>query len=161
VSRDSVWTSDPTPATINAQAGVAAGSDTCARCGGSFTPRRGGSVQRFCCRSCRIEFHTAARQQAAHDIAAGRAAGSENGSPVRAACTLPECENARAPYPRVAAAGEALYDRPMRFLVEVPASTVDGLIRLGLLGSGQREDLIAILTAVKRLGRQPDVYRIA
>jgi hypothetical protein len=161
VSRDSVSTSDPAPATIDAEAGAAAGRATCARCAGSFIPRRGGSVQRFCCRSCRIEFHTAARQHAAHNIAAGRAAGSETGSRVRAACTLPERENARAPYPRVAAAGEALYDRPLGFLVEVPASTADGLIRLGLMGSGQREDLIAILTAVKRLGRQPDVCRIA
>jgi hypothetical protein len=48
----------------------------------------------------------------------------------------------------------------MRFLVEVPASTVDGLVRLGFLAPRQREDLIAILTVTKRIGRQLDVCLI-
>jgi hypothetical protein len=55
---------------------------------------------------------------------------------------------------------DALDDQPMRFRVEVSVSTVDRLIRLGLLGSGQREDLIAILAATKRLARQLDFCRV-
>jgi hypothetical protein len=48
----------------------------------------------------------------------------------------------------------------MRFLVEAPVSTVDGLVRLGWLAPAQREDLLAILAAAKRLGRQLDVCRV-
>jgi hypothetical protein len=55
---------------------------------------------------------------------------------------------------------EVPHEPLIRFLVEVPASTVDGLVRLGWLTPGQREDLLAILAATKRLGRQPDVSRI-
>jgi hypothetical protein len=43
---------------------------------------------------------------------------------VTAACTLPEREHARTPYPRVATVGDALYDRPMRFLVEAAGEPV-------------------------------------
>ena len=38
-------------------------SASCGWCGRSFTPRRlGSSTQKFCCRSCRYDLHTAARR---------------------------------------------------------------------------------------------------
>jgi hypothetical protein len=72
---------------------------TCGWCGGSFNPRRGGSVQRFCRPACRTAFHTAARQEAAQSIAGDGAPAAANGSPVRAAYPLPEGGDARPPYP--------------------------------------------------------------
>jgi hypothetical protein len=76
------------------------------------------------------------------------------------ACTLSGRTEQDQPMADIGYEENVPYEPLMRFLVEVPASTVDGLVRLGWLAPGQREDLVAILAAVKRLGRQPDVCRI-
>ena len=48
-----------------------------------------------------------------------------------------------------------------RFVVDVPRYTVEGLVKLGFLRPDQRDDLFAVIAALKRLGRMPSVSRIA
>jgi len=47
-----------------------------------------------------------------------------------------------------------------RFIVEVPCSTIEGFVRLGWLRGDQRDDLAAIMAALRRLGKVPAVSRI-
>ena len=48
-------------------------NDPCLWCGTVFVPRlTGGSQQRFCCRDCRHDFHTACRRWAEQELEAGR-----------------------------------------------------------------------------------------
>jgi len=49
----------------------------------------------------------------------------------------------------------------MRFLVEVECDTVTWLVRLGFIPPTERDDLAAIIAALKRIGRAPEISRIA
>jgi len=54
-----------------------------------------------------------------------------------------------------------LADAPVRFVVEVPATIVRALIfTFGYLRFDQRDDLPAILAALDRLGRKPNITHI-
>jgi hypothetical protein len=47
-----------------------------------------------------------------------------------------------------------------RFIVEVPRSMIEGFVRLGWLRGDERDDLPAIMGALRRLGKAPAVSRI-
>jgi len=55
----------------------------------------------------------------------------------------------------------AFPDAPARFLVEIPCSTIEGFVEFGWLLPDQRDDLQAIIAAMRRLGWVPTVTRIA
>jgi hypothetical protein len=54
----------------------------------------------------------------------------------------------------------ALPDAPARFLVEVSCSAVDLLVKGRWLRPGERDDVLAILLAMKRVGLAASVMRI-
>jgi hypothetical protein len=47
----------------------------------------------------------------------------------------------------------------LRFLVEVERGTVASLVKLGFIRPEQRDDLGAILVALKRVGQPPTIWR--
>ncbi|MGC2415830.1 MAG: hypothetical protein WA459_24425 [Stellaceae bacterium] len=53
-----------------------------------------------------------------------------------------------------------LVDAQARFVVQVPRSTIDAFVRLRWLRVDQRHDLGAIMAALKRMGRAPDILRV-
>jgi hypothetical protein len=55
----------------------------------------------------------------------------------------------------------ALLDPVTRFLVEIPRGKIEGFIRLGWLRGDQRDDLAAVMAALRHLGQVPAVARIA
>ena len=120
-----------------------------------FEPRRGGSPQRFCARKCRTAFWTALRIWGERALAAGvlTIVDIKDGDP--AACTLPKTSA------NVANGYVAPPVPLMRFLVEVECDTVTWLVRLGFIRSTERDDLAAIIAGLKRIGRAPEISRIA
>ena len=127
----------------------------CVWCQRLFEPRRGGSPQRFCARKCRTAFWTALRRWGERAVAVGilTIADIKNGDP--AACTLAQ-DSANV------AGGYVTPPIPlMRFLVEVECDTVTWLVRLGFIRSTERDDLAAIIAGLKRIGRAPEISRIA
>jgi hypothetical protein len=55
----------------------------------------------------------------------------------------------------------ALPDGPMRFLVEIDPGRVAGLVKLGFIPSDERDELVAIIAGMKRLGWTPYISRLA
>ncbi|HEY1430112.1 MAG TPA: hypothetical protein VGF39_00535 [Stellaceae bacterium] len=49
----------------------------------------------------------------------------------------------------------------MRFLIEVPRHTIEAFLEFGWLRGDERDDLPAIMAALRRLGKAPAVARIA
>ena len=49
---------------------------------------------------------------------------------------------------------------PNRFLVEVKQGAIETCIYFGLLRPAEKDDLEAVLTALKRLGRPPVITRV-
>ena len=128
---------------------------SCPWCKAPFRPRRGGSPQRFCGSKCRTEFWIALRRWGERAISVGilTIADIKNGDP--AACTLAQ-DSANV------AGGYVTPPIPlMRFLVEVECDTVTWLVRLGFIPPTKRDDLAAIIAALKRIGRAPEISRIA
>jgi hypothetical protein len=74
-----------------------------------------------------------------------------------AAYTLPE----HAPRPEIGSRRDAaLPDMPARFLVEVPLGTIEAFVRFRWLRADQRNDLLAIMEALRLIGQLPQVARL-
>jgi hypothetical protein len=137
-------------------------SSMCGWCGKGFTPRSdGGKRQVFCRPVCRRGFDAAGRRWVADAIATGR-------------LTVQELKSGAAPTRALRRSGERLSSSPdtastenayphllARFLVEVPLSTIESFTRFGFIRSDQTGNLFAILAALRRLGREPVVSRVA
>jgi hypothetical protein len=65
------------------------------------------------------------------------------------------------PLPDTGSLGERLPDPVMRFLIEVPRHTIEAFLEFGWLRGDERDDLPAIMAALRRLGKAPAVARIA
>jgi len=83
------------------------------------------------------------------------------GSGTRATRALGQQRETPPPVINEGAGDPVLSDTPVRFVVEVPASIVRALIfSFRFLGFDARRDLCAILAALERLGRKPNITRI-
>ncbi|MGC2411631.1 MAG: hypothetical protein WA459_02905 [Stellaceae bacterium] len=54
----------------------------------------------------------------------------------------------------------AFPEAPARFIVEIPSPTIQGFVKLGWLRPDQRDDLQAIMGAMRRIGWVPMVTRV-
>jgi hypothetical protein len=149
-----------TAGTVTGSTAALGNGATCDWCDAPLAGSGRGSRQRFCSSTCRTAFHTAARRRAESELAAGTITVADLRNAPTEACTLSRRTEPGQPVGGIGPEQGVPYEPLIRFLVEVPASTVDGLVQLGWLAPHQREDLLAILAATKRLGRQPDVWRI-
>jgi hypothetical protein len=114
----------------------------------------------FCSAGCRRVHDAAARATGRATIDAERATvpGIGNGAwPTRA---LQEREESPAPLPDIGAGNGAFPEALAHFRVAIPVPLIEGLIKLRWLRADQQHDLLAILAAMKRLGREPDILRV-
>jgi hypothetical protein len=132
----------------------------CRWCGAAFAPRRGGSPQNFCRAACRHAYHKAARQQCEREIAAGRLTVEAIRNGAATACTLAERDEQPSPLRDRGQRDAVVPDVLARFLVAVPISTIDALVGCGFLRSADQDELAAIMTALRRIGREPDILRV-
>jgi hypothetical protein len=131
---------------------------TCRRCGEPFMPRRtGGHRQVFCSAGCRRAHDTAARATGRATIDAERATVPGIGSGLQPTRALQESP---APLPTIGPGNGAFREALAHFRVAIPVPVIEGLIKLRWLRADQQHDLLAILAAMKRLGREPDILRV-
>jgi hypothetical protein len=134
---------------------------TCEWCERPFEPRLGGSPQRFCGTKCRSTFWSALRRFAEQAIAAGTLTIADVKNGVVAACTpLQDIESPVQVFGN-GAGDPAPDDALLRFIVDFERSKLTWLVRLGLIRPDQQDDLLAIITALKRLGQPARISRIA
>jgi hypothetical protein len=137
-------------------------SPECPWCGRAFTPRAtGGHPQMFCEPACRRSFHAEARTWVLAELAAGHVAISKIKNRPAATRALRKSGDRLSPLPDTGSPENALPCLMARFLVEVPRSTIEGFVRFGFIRPKQRDDLAAIMGALRLLGRAPAVSRIA
>jgi hypothetical protein len=55
----------------------------------------------------------------------------------------------------------ALPDAPLRFVAEVERDTVAWLVKLRFISADRRDDFLAILAALSRVGLMPTVSRVS
>jgi hypothetical protein len=133
---------------------------SCAWCGHAFAPRRGGTAKVFCTPAHRAAYHRATRQWCEREIAAGRLTVESLRNGAAAAYTLRQQDECPSTFPEMRSHDAALPDALERFRVEVSRGTINSLLKLGWLRGDQRHDLAAIMAALKRLGREPDILRV-
>jgi hypothetical protein len=133
----------------------------CLWCEHSFERRSGGSPQRFCGPRCRNAFWSALRQWGDRAITDGvlTIANLKNGT--AAACTLLQRGNPTRALHDIEPNPVADPHAPLRFIVEVERSIVDGLVKIGFIRLDERDELLPIINAMKRLGRVPDIWPLA
>jgi hypothetical protein len=130
----------------------------CAWCENPFTRRRGGSPQRFCSIHCRTAFWSALRRSAERALIAGTVSidGLRDGR--LEACMLQAGHEASRPCPKIASTEQPSPAALKRFLIEVPGALISKLIFVDCqLRHSEREDVVAILAALARLGRKPTI----
>jgi hypothetical protein len=133
----------------------------CPWCEKRFKPQRCGSPQVFCTAACRSAFHSASRRWAERALACGLLTIAELQNSDPQACTLRERMEEGSSLPETRSGNSASHDAPARFVVEVPPSIIHALIfSFRYLRFDQRDDLLAILAALDRVGRRPSIARI-
>jgi hypothetical protein len=123
--------------------------------------RRGGSPQRFCGAACRTAFWTALRKCGERAVAAGILTIDDLKDEGAAACTLLGCRVPPLPLLNNGRDETALPDRPLKFVAEVERDTVAWLVRLRFIPADRRDDFLAILAALQRVGLAPSISRVA
>jgi hypothetical protein len=132
----------------------------CRWCSGAFAPRRGGSPQTFCRAACRHAYHKAARQQCEREITAGRLTVEAIRNGAAEAYTLAERDEQPSPLRDRGQRDAVVPDVVARFLVAVPLHTVAAMVGCGFLRPADRDELLAIMMAMRRIGREPDILRV-
>ena len=135
----------------------------CAWCDRPFRARQsGGRAQRFCRPFCRRAFHAAVRSWALDAISDGTLTLAEIRNKGPATRALRRSGDPLSPPPDDTGSPDNALPYPLdRFIVEVPRSTIEGFVRLGWLRGDQHDDLAAIMGALRRLGRAPNISRVA
>jgi hypothetical protein len=140
---------------------MTAPSPACLWCGKGFRPQWRGSPQVFCATACRSAFHTASRRWAESAVACGALTVADLRNGDSQACTLRGRKEQGSFGADPGSGNTAPFDVPARFVVEVPPSIIHALIfSFRYLRFDQRDDLLAILFALDRLGRRPSITRI-
>jgi hypothetical protein len=135
---------------------------SCCWCEQPFQPRQtGGRMQRFCRPSCRRAFHAVVRSWALNAITDGTLSIEEIRSGPPATRALRRSELRRSPLSDTGSPDHALSYLLVRFVVEVPRSTIEGFVKFGFIRLDQQDDLAAIMGALRLLGEAPVVWRIA
>jgi hypothetical protein len=129
--------------------------------GHSNRRQTGARMQRFCRPSCRRSFHAVVRTRALAAIADGMLSIEEIRSGAPATGALRRSDRRTSPLPDAGSPYHALHCLLARFIVEVPRSTIEGFVRFGFTRLDQQNDLTAILGALRVLGEEPAVRRIA
>jgi hypothetical protein len=125
---------------------------SCTWCAKSFSPRRGGSRQRFCCPSHRNQFHSLARSWAEKAIASGALTIADLQNGVVEPCALVPDSPTPAPLRDMHTVDPALLDAlrkrgRMDLLVPIGAEGIARLICLGWVNPNQSRQS-AVLTDV-------------
>lgn len=129
----------------------------CLWCGRSFEPRRGGSQQTY----CRAAYHKAARQRCERAIADGRLTVQDLRSAAAVAYSLPQRGDPPVPLSNNGCDEIALLNAPLKFVAEVDRDTVAWLVKLRFMPADRRDDFLAILAALNRVGLTPTISRVA
>jgi hypothetical protein len=79
---------------------------------------------------------------------------------VAAAYTLAEHDEQPSPLRDIRSRDAAFPDAQARFLVAVPIYTIEALVGCGFLRPADQDELTAIMAALRRLGREPDILRV-
>jgi hypothetical protein len=133
----------------------------CPWCDRQFQTRQtGGRLQRFCLPACRRAFHAAARNWALDAVADCTLTIAEIRSGAPATRALRRSRERLSPLPDIVSSDNALPYPLARFLVEVPCSMIEGFVNFGFIRADQRDDLVAIMGALRHLGEAPTVSRI-
>ena len=158
---------DPKPVTSTkrtANANPSAGDDTavdCPWCTKRFTPRRGGTRQRFCSVRCRMAFWSALRRWGEAALTAGTLTidAIRNADP--GACTLPHRAKSPPPVPEAGLPSSAAPEAMARVVVDLPKDLIKALVfRHFELRFGEQDDLAAVMAALHRVGYKPAVTRL-
>jgi hypothetical protein len=128
----------------------------CLWCGASFVPRTdGGKPQRFCGPACRRALDAAGRRWIAEALADGAVTLADLKSG-------PSTTRALLTRPSVGFGDQRRADSELRFLVEIPRTTVEALIyTFRWLPPAQADDLWAIVHALDRLNMRPSITRLS
>ena len=125
----------------------------CDWCDRPFLPRRsGGRAQRFCLPACRRAHDAAARARGRAEIESERTTVASVVSGPRTTRALLQRQEAPPPVLSEGAGDPPFPEAPARFIVEIPSPTIQGFVKLGWLRPDQRDDLQAIMGAMRRLG---------
>ena len=127
----------------------------CSWCGQVLRSRRGGSAGRFCCAAHRTSYWAACRKFGEQAVALGIVSVAElKADP--AACTLPGALKLPSPVPEAGRASNTSPEPQAEFVIRIPRDLVRSLIfRYCELQHSEEGDVIAILAALRRLGRRP------
>jgi hypothetical protein len=115
----------------------------------------------YCRAVCRAAYHKAARQWCERAIAGGRLTVEDLRSSGAVAYTLPQRGEPPLPLSNNGCAEIALPDAPLKFVAEVDRDTVAWLVKLRFIPADRRDDLLAILAALDRVGLTPSISRVA
>jgi hypothetical protein len=128
----------------------------CLWCGASFVPRTdGGREQQYCRPACRRALDAAGRRY----IAEGLASGAVTLDDLKSG---PAATRALLAAPSVGFGDQRRADSELRFLVEIPRSTIEALIyTFRWLPAAQGDDLLAIVRALDRLNMRPSITRLS
>jgi hypothetical protein len=124
----------------------------CLWCSRSFEPRRGGSRQTYCRPACRAAYHKAARLWYERAIANGWLTVQDLRSSGAVAYTLPQRGEPPLPLSNNGCAKIALPDAPLKFVANVGRDTGEWLVKLRFIPADRRDDLLAFLAALDRVG---------
>ena len=130
----------------------------CFWCGKPLRSRRSGSAERFCCAAHRNSYWTACRKLGEVVVSSGIVNIADlKADP--AACTLPELTKSPPTVPAAGIPSNAAPDAAtVRLVVEVPQARVQRLVfRDYVLCPHQRDDPLALLAALVRLGLRPTI----
>jgi hypothetical protein len=134
---------------------------TCRWCGRSFTPRaNGGKPQHFCRPACRRALDAAGRSWIGAALADGRLTiDALRGAPA----ATPAFSHAHGTARPVCDCNEPAAPSRVteRFLVEVPAERLGLLLQHRWLRPHERDDVLAILSVLKRIGFAATVTRLS
>jgi hypothetical protein len=114
----------------------------------------------FCSAGCRRAHDAAARATGRATIEGERLTIPGTRSEVPGTRALLQRPESPAPLPDIGPGNGAFPEALAHFRVAIPVPVIEGLIKLRWLRADQQHDLLAILAAMKRLGREPDILRV-
>ena len=133
----------------------------CLWCDKALRSGQRGSEPRFCSAAHRVSFWTACRKLGEQAVAHGIVSVADlRSDPV--ACTLGWSGKAPLPAPDAGATNRASPEALVRTMIEIPELLIRKLIFLYCeLRYSERDDIVAVLRALARIGCKPRVIRVS
>ena len=130
----------------------------CPWCTKEFKPRRGGSAQRFCNARCRTACWSALRRWSEAALSAGTLSIDVVRSGRLEACTPREITEVPHAHPETGSVNQPSPAPLKQFRVQISKAVITALVfRHHQIRFSQQDDLIAIITALARLGHKPKI----